>query len=365
MGSAALYQLAARGSRVIGMDALDPPHVVGSTHGQSRIIREAYFEHPSYVPLVRRAYDNWAMLERESGVTLFRRTGGLMIGTPDSGLIQGTRASAALHSIAVEELSSSDIRRRFPAFAPTPSMVGVLEQRAGVLFPEECVRAFLAGARNNGADIRTGALVTGLRQERDGAITALVAGDEITARRVVITAGAWSAGLLAMLDVSAPLEVERQTMHWLESTGDPIPLTPGRMPIMMVEHEPGRYFYSIPDLGEGVKAAIHYEGAITTAGSVDRDIGPADTQPVLDLIDRFIPAAAGRIRESAVCLYTKTPDLDFIIGPMDEAPNVILVSACSGHGFKFASALGEVAAQMALGENVDLDVSQFTVGRFS
>ncbi len=365
MGSAALYHLAGRGCRVAGVDAFDPPHVLGSTHGRSRIIREAYYEHPSYVPLVRRAYENWAALERSSGTTLFRETGGLMIGPPTSGLIQGTLDSVRTHDIAVETLSSADIRRRFPAFAPPEGMIGVLEKRAGVLDPEACIRVHLQGAAQRGAVVASNTRVIALDTTTDGISARCSTGETLRARRVIIAAGPWASELLASMGVTLPLEVERQTMHWLDSDGDRGLLTPDRMPIMMIEHEPDRLFYSIPDFGDGVKTAIHHEGERMTVGSVRREVGPEDTKPVLDLLRRYIPAASGRIRESTVCLYTDTPDLDFVLGPLDAAPNVVLVSACSGHGFKFASAIGDVAACMALGESVDLDLMQFRPGRFS
>jgi sarcosine oxidase len=364
MGSAALYQLAQRGCRVIGVDMHDPPHSLGSTHGRSRIIREAYYEHPSYVPLVRRAYASWSALERASGETLFQRTGGLMMGAPDSGLVRGALESAALHDIDVEELSAAEIMRRFPAFVAEQGMIGVYERSAGMLFPEACVRAYVGLAKGLGADVRPHTRVHSLSRTND-AITAETSNGTITARRIVVAAGSWASGLLEPLGVSMPLAVERQTMHWFEPAGDRSLLVPERFPIALVEHAPNRIFYAMPDIGDGVKAAIHYEGAFVTAASIDRAVSEADTAPVMELVRRFIPPAGGAIRESAVCMYTNTPDLDFIVAAVPDMPNVILVSACSGHGFKFASAIGEAAAQLALGEEPDADLSHFGADRFA
>lgn len=364
MGSATLYHLAARGCSVIGVDADDPPHASGSTHGRSRIIREAYYEHPSYVPLVRRAYANWTELERTSGETLFQRTGGLMIGAAESGLVRGAMASAALHGIVVEVLSAAEIGRRFPAFVVAPEMIGVYEQSAGMLFPEACVRAYLRQAQILGAEVRTQTSVRALARTSHG-VTVETNRGRISARSVVMAAGAWTNALLETLGVSMPLVVERQTMHWLDPAGETSVLAPERCPIALIEHEHNRIFYVMPDIGDGVKAAIHYEGAFTTAASLDREVSVADTAPVLALARRFIPAAAGAIRESAVCMYTNTPDLDFIVDTVPEMPNVILVSACSGHGFKFASAIGEAVAQIAVGERPVADLSHFGARRFS
>ena len=364
MGSAALYHLAARGSRVVGVDRYAPPHVLGSTHGRSRIIREAYYEHPSYVPLVRRAYANWAALEERTGTPLFLRTGGLMMGAPDCGLVRGALESAALHGIDVEVLSADAIRLRFPAVAAERDMVGVFERNAGMLFPEACVRGYLDLAQSLGAEARTGTTVVGLSRV-NGVITAETADGPIRARQLVLAAGPWNPELLGMLGARAPLVVERQTMHWFDPLGDRALLSPERLPVALIEHAENRFFYFMPDIGDGVKAAVHHDGASATADTIDRDVHAADTGPARELLARFMPSAAGAIRESAVCLYTNTPDLDFIIDSLQGMPNVILAGACSGHGFKFASAVGEIAAQLALGEAPDVDIAHFQGSRFA
>ncbi len=363
MGSATLYELAARGVTVVGVDAFDPPHALGSTHGRSRIIREAYYEHSSYVPLVQRAYARWAALEQRSGTSLFRQTGGLNIGAPDSGLVIGALASAARHGLDVEVITAGEIARRFPAFAVTPGMIGVFERSAGMLFPEACIGAYLGLARSLGADVRVNTRVLGLSRSAGGIIAETEAGP-IAARSVVVCAGAWARPLLASVGIQVPLDVTRQTMHWLEQRGDADVRGPDSFPIALVEHAVDRMFYAMPDTGDGVKVAIHHEGAVVSADAVDRAIHLSDTEPVEGLAARFLPGVAAPIRESLVCLYTNTPDHDFVIDVADGMPNVVVISACSGHGFKFASAIGEVAAQLALGESSDVDTSQFRLGRF-
>ena len=364
MGSAALYHLSARGGRVVGVDRFAPPHTLGSTHGRSRIIREAYFEHPSYVPLVRKAYANWAALEDRSGSKLFQKTGGLMMGAPESGLVRGSLESARLHDIDVETLSADAIMSRFPALVAEQGMIGVLERNAGMLFPEACVRAHLDLARALGAEVCTGTTVTGLSRS-GGAVTAETTDGPIRARRLILAAGPWTSGLLEMLGASIPLVVERQTMHWFEPVRDRELLLPKRLPVTLIEHGAGRIFYFMPNVGDGVKAAIHYEGEYTTAEAIDREIRASDVDPAKALLARFLPAAAGAVRESAVCLYTNTPDLDFVIDTVEGMPNVILASACSGHGFKFASAVGEIVAQLAVGEQPAVDISHFRAARFA
>lgn len=354
MGSAAVHHLAARGSRVIAVDAFDPPHTLGSTHGRTRIIREAYYEHPSYVPLVRRAYENWDALERDGNVSLFTRTGALMMGAPDSELIQGTLASVAQHSIPVDQLDASAIRSRYPSFSPERGMIGILERNAGILDPERCVATHLRRAVAQGAELRTNTRVSSLAAHGDGVIAVTTNGD-IRARRVVICAGPWVQQLLSTFNVKISLEIERQTMHWFDRGGP----GPGDIPVVMIEHDDGRLFYAIPNVGDGVKAAIHHDGAIVSTETVVRAVGDSDTAPVLALAERFMAAIGPSIRESAVCLYTDTPTRDFVIDWIPSFPWALIVSACSGHGFKFASAIGEAVADMVLGDSPSVDLSRF------
>ena len=286
-----------------------------------------------------------------------------MLGTEDSGLVRGALASAATHDIEVETLSANDVARRFPAYAPEAQMVGVLESNAGVLFPEACVRAHLMGAVAAGADVRVGTKVIRLWRERDS-VSVLLDDGRIEARRVIVAAGPWAPKLLEMVGVEVPLVVERQTLHWFDQLATPDVFEPERCPVALIEHAPDRIFYVMPNLGDGVKAAIHYEGALVAPDDVDRDVSDADTAPVRALVRRFVPAAGQHIGESAVCLYTNTPDRDFVIDRPAGAPEVVVISACSGHGFKFASAIGEVAAQLALGDSPILDVAHFGVRRF-
>lgn len=364
VGSATAFELAARGANVVGVDALDPPHTLGSTHGRSRIIREAYFEHPSYVPLVQRAFGRWAALEKASGTTLYRKTGGLSIGTPDSVLVTGVMRSAKEHGLDVEVLARTVLMQRYPAFALDAEMVGVLEANAGMLCPEDCIRAFLKLAAAQGAELRTNEPVLHIRTVSAGFIASTDHGD-IETRRIVLCAGAWNTSLTDGLGIHLPLVIERQTMHWLEQSGDASLRSPERFPVALIDHADGRFFYAMPDTGHGVKAAIHHEGGESAADTVDRLVHGDDTDPVNQLVARFIPGVAAPIVESVVCLYTNTPDHDFAIGVPRGAAGVVVVSACSGHGFKFASAIGEAAAQLALGQQPYVDLTHFDIDRFA
>lgn len=368
MGSQVARALARRGRRVVGLDRFSPPHSLGSSHGRSRIIREAYFEEPAYVPLVQRAYDLWAELERESGRPLLRLTGGLMAGPADGVLVRGARRSAAVHGLPCEDLSAPEIRTRFPIFAPDPGMVGVFEPRAGVLLAEACIEAALQGATAAGAELRVDEEAQDWRAE-PGGVHVRTARGSWSAGTLVIAAGAWLPRLVPGLlsvprpDGGLPLTVERQVLHWFEPLRDRGLLGPEACPIALWEVEGGRLFYTFPDFGDGVKAAIHHEGEITDTERVRRDVTPEDEEAVRSLLRRLVPSAAGPRRESAVCLYTNTPDRNFLIDRHPEHERVLLVSPCSGHGFKFAPVIGEIVADLVTEGASPFDLRPFALDR--
>jgi sarcosine oxidase len=358
MGSQVAHALARRGRRVVGLDRFSPPHAFGSSHGRSRIIREAYFEEPAYVPLVQRSYELWTELQRESGQTLLRLTGGLMAGPADGVLVRGARRSAAVHGLPCEDLSAPEIRKRFPAFAPDPGMVGVFEPRAGVLFPEACIEAALQGAAAAGAELRVDEEVEEWRAD-SGAVQVRTARGSWSAGTLVIAAGPW----LPRVVPGLPLTVARQVLHWFEPLADHGLFAPEACPIALWEVEGGRIFYTFPDLGDGVKAAIHHEGEITDAERVRREVTPEDEEAVWSLLGRLVPSAAGRRRESAVCLYTNTPDRNFLIDRHPQHEQVLLVSPCSGHGFKFAPVIGEIVADLVTEGASRFDLRPFALER--
>ena len=361
MGSATLYELARRGARVAGIDRFETPHTQGSTHGRTRIIREAYYESPVYVPLIRRAYELWDDLERAAGERLFHRTGGLMIGPPDGELVSGALRSAREHDIPHELLDGAAVTKRFPHFQLTADQVALLETRAGILFPERCVATMLALASRHGAEIRTGQRLLSWDAGSDVVRCHTDHGD-VTAARLVLCAGPWLPELIA--DLSLPLEVERQTFHWFIPAADRGRFGPDRCPIALWEYSRGRLLATFPDFGDGVKVGVHHEGEITTPQQCRRTIGEDEDALVRGLLARCLPDAAGTLADSAVCLYTNTPDHHFILDRHPKSHRVIVVSPCSGHGFKFASAIGEIGAQLALGDEPSFDLEPFRLSRF-
>jgi sarcosine oxidase len=360
MGSAAVYQLAKAGKRVLGIDRYRPPHTLGSSHGQSRIIREAYFEHPLYVPLVQRAYELWDELEQRTGRTLFRQTGGLMIGHPEGVVFSGAKRSAEQHRLRHEVLSSAQVRARFPAFQPAAEMGAIWEPRAGLLFPEICIDSHLKMAASAGATLNFDEAVDAWQANGSGVEVKTQKG-RYNASQLVCCAGAWMPSLLA--DLKLPLVVERQILFWFEAK-NPSHFAPESCPIYIWEHERGRFFYGFPDLGEGVKVAGHHEGEACHPDQLDRAVKDREIEAMRSILNRFLPSANGALRSTTVCMYTDTPDQHFLI---DWHPacrhRVLIASPCSGHGFKFSSAVGEVLADLLLKGNSRFDLSLFSLDR--
>jgi sarcosine oxidase len=363
MGSATAYHLAARGARVLGIDRHAPPHALGSTHGETRIIREAYYEHPLYVPLVQRAYELWQRLEHDAATPqLLTITGGLMLGAPDSDLIAGVRRSAREHGLAIEELSGSELRQRFPQFAPPADFAVLNDPRAGTLDPEACVRAHLNLAVQHGAKLLMNDPVESWSVQGDG-VEVRTASGTYSAGKLVIAAGAW---LTELLGAAAPsLRIERQVLVWFDPPGDRAQWEAARFPIFMCEYADSPFIYGFPVGPRGWKAAVHYAGEpVIHAADVRRTIEPHDIARVRDAVARLFPwAADAPVRDAATCLYTNTHDLHFTIDTLPGVPQVLVSSPCSGHGFKFASAIGEAQAELLLDGHCRFDLSPFRMGR--
>jgi sarcosine oxidase len=336
MGSATAYHLARQGSRVIGLDRFHPPHNLGSSHGYTRIIREAYPEGAGYVPLVQRAYELWTDLEAASGRSLLTITGGLVVDAEGGAPSRTAIESASVGSIAIEELSASEVSSRFPSFRLRGDQIAIYEPRAGVLSIEDCIAAHLDGAAVAGADLRYGTIVDGWTAG-DAGFELATSGGGVSAERLVLCAGPWLPGLLG--PSSVPLTVERQVQCWFEPAGE------GPQPVSIWPAETSGA-YTIPDQGHGVKVAAHHGGVATTPNEVDREVSEGDIEPLHPFIEQHLPGVTTELRDASVCMYTNTPDEDFLIDVLPEDERIVVVSPCSGHGFKFASAIGEAVAEL-------------------
>ena len=361
MGSAAAYHLARKGVSVLGLDRYAPPHTLGSSHGETRIIREAYFEHPSYVPIIQRAYELWEQLEEESGRSLFLQSGGLMVGPPDGVLVVGAELSARTHHLPYERLSPAEVTGRYPALTPAEDTIAIWDSRAGILFPEECVRSHLEIASGGGADFRFDEPLESWEPD-GGGVRLRTAKGEYRAGKLLLSAGAWIPSLTNGVDL--PLEVERQVLVWFEPKGNPGDFTPDRCPIFLWDHGQDRHFYGFPDMGTGVKVALMHQGEEAEPDSIDREVSQRDENAVRAMIERYIPSANGRALSAQVCMFTNTPDTHFLIDFHPETPQTLIASPCSGHGFKFASAIGEILADLLVDGRSRLNIDLFRLDRF-
>src|SRR5579883_137572 len=331
MGSAAACELARRGRRVLALEQFALGHDRGSSHGHTRIIRKAYYEHPDYVPLVCRAFERWYDLEQRQGLHLLTESPCLSIGRADSPMIAGVRASAAQHNLPVESLSAAELRHRYPAFRFGDEYMGVLERSAGFLYVDVCVQAHACEAVRLGATIQDNEpVVSWTANERE--VIVQTTADRYTAARLVITAGPWASQLLA--SHGAFLRVMRQVAQWIGTSDDAL-FRRDVFPLYIVDTPQG-HFYGFPVLNaNGAKVAQHYGAPELTAPSeIERAIKPEDEETARAFLREHLPLIDGPCRRASVCIYTLTPDRHFLIDLHPEHGNVALAAGFSGHGFK-------------------------------
>ena len=285
-----------------------------------------------------------------------------MIGARDSGIVTGTLASAGRHQVPYELLDADQVTRRFPAFSPLDDMVGVYEPGASVLRPERIVALQLELASRAGASLQFGEQALGW-EPVPGGIELRTERNAWSARHLVCCAGPWTGALLSA--AALPLTVERQVQTWWEPSRDPELFSSDRMPVSMWQLANGTVFYTMPNRGDGVKAGWHHNGPTVDPDTVDRDVTPAENASVADLLRRFVPHAKGQRLHQTVCLYTNTPDGHFIVDELPGHERVLVVSACSGHGFKFASVMGEIVADLVTTGRCAFDLAPFRLSRFS
>ena len=346
---------------MLGLDQFRPPHAFGSSHGHSRIIREAYFEDTAYVPLVQRAYELWKDLEKVSGRKMFSQTGGLMIGNPEGVLVSGAIRSAREHHLQHRILSAAEVRKAYPVLHPAEDMIGVFEPRAGILFPEAIIEAHLALAQEKGASVFFDEPV--LEWEPQGeAVRVITKRNTFAANKLLITAGAWVKTLLQ--DLALPLSIERQVMFWFAPRSVPQKFKPENCPVHLWEYSPGRFFYGLPALGHAIKVAIHHEGEITEPDKLRDDVSEGDMESMRKLLASFIPDANGQLKTAMVCKYTNAPDGHFLFDFHPKHKQALIASPCSGHGFKFSSVIGELAATLLNGQIPPFDLRLFNIKRF-
>jgi sarcosine oxidase len=373
-GAATLYQLARRGIRVVGIDRFSPPHVYGSTHGDTRITREAIGEGEAYTPLVQRSHAIWRELEAETGEDLLTQCGGLIVEDAGGGaaghhrheFLASTIACARRYGIAHELLSAADIKHRFPQFGVDGSESAYYEPTAGFVRPERCVSAQLTVAARLGADIRRDERVLGLERSRSGVHVRTDRG-VLDAERVVLAVGAWVHDFVGADRVQL-FSVYRQVLNWFELRPDAIDHGPGAMPVFIWGLKDGNAFYGFPaiDGTREIKVADEKLDSPTSADAASLDVDPDEPRAVYDsLLRTRLPGLSSRCVRAARCLYTVTPDANFVIDEHPDLEGVLLVSPCSGHGFKHSAGIGEAIAQRVTAGSSEVDLSPFRLDRFA
>lgn len=362
MGMPAGYFLARRGVKTLLVDAYDPPHTQGSHHGETRIIRHAYGEGKEYVPLALRAQTLWDALQRETNETIFKQTGVLGFGPDSSAFIDEAIASAEEYDLTLEVLLADDISGRWPGVTVPTDFKGCYEPASGVLFSENAVRAYRNLALKHGATLLTQTPVRDLEIHRDYVRIHTEKGP-YTADKLIMSSGAWSGKWLAKTGLHLPLQPRRQTVGWFQA--DEALYKDSVFPAFFVETG-AAVFYGFPSFDAcGLKLGRHDDGQATDPDRINREFGiyPEDEGDIRRFLEEFMPQAAGRLVRGRVCLYTKTPDDHFIVDLHPEYAHVVIAAGFSGHGFKFASVIGEVLSQLATDGKTAHDISPFAITR--
>jgi len=362
MGSATLYALAQRNVRVIGIDRFDPPHELGSSHGESRAFRMAYFEDPAYVPLLRLALHQWRKLETYTGERVLTVTGILEAGYPGAPDVKNSLMSSIQHQLPHEVLQASEVNRRFPAFCLPRDWDCVFQPDGGVLLPEKAIRLFLSAGRTLGAQVLTNTVVRAVCPIRDHIEVVLESGQVIKSRSVVIAAGPWITRLLP--ELGAHLALTRQPLVWFapkypDLVGD------DRMPVFSLQTN-NDSIYGFPNaFGSGVKVASHLSGGNLSSPDESRaEVSAEEISTLQSALKQYVPAAAGDACRSTTCVYTRATDEHFVLGLHPDHPKLVVASPCSGHGFKFASVLGQVLADLATKQTTEMPINLFCPERF-
>jgi sarcosine oxidase len=366
MGSAAAYQVAARGKKVLGLEQYTPAHDRGSSHGKSRVIRLTLYREPAYIELLRRAYELWRQIEQDSGGSVLTVTGGLALGRRDHSVIAGGLRSAAAFGLPHEILAPADVQRRFPPFTPSAEMIGVFEPTAGFLRPEEAVQAYLNQASRRGAQLHFNEPVLRWEASPSGDHVLVATPTHVyEAARLIITPGPWARSAFTKLDL--PFQVARLVMFWFDPVGGIGPFHPDRFPVYVCMPDGGERFYGFPaheGPRGGAKVAFSLKQTPCTPETIDRHVHESEITLMREHLAQCVPALNGPCIACQTCMYTNTPDLNFVIGPHPAYPPCIVAAGFSGHGFKFVSVVGEILAELATEGITRHNIGLFAPTRF-
>ena len=371
VGSAALYQLSGMGKKVLGIDQYKPPHTYGSTHGDSRIIRQAYYEGKQYIPILQAAYEVWKEIESKSGESFFEITGALMMGSRYNSIVEQSELSAKAYDLPYEILDHKDIKSRFPQFKVDQDTWALHDKLAGYVVPEAAVRNQLNLANKNGAEVAANELVEFWDAENypSGIRVKTNKGDYIT-EKLIVTTGAWAKGMMQELGIT--LKPERIVQYWVKPKKNIASFNKDAFSIFLWNVEKDLDIYGFPVLdvqAQTCKVAFYPHGGhpirqFCVPTSIDRNIHKEDLDIIKDYLERFVPDLAGEIINTSVCMHTESPDLHPIVDFHPEYKNVCIANGFSGHGFKFSNITGKILADLILEGQTDFDISLFSAERF-
>jgi sarcosine oxidase len=368
MGSATAYHLAKNGQKVLLLEQFDFIHENGAHGGQTRLIRKAYFEHPDYVPLLLRAYENWEILEKETQQQVYFPTGILYFGEKNNDLLANIKDSAQRNDLKLDTLTMAEAKKKYPMFDAIPDdWESLFEPEAGFLLVEKCVHLYLQQALKYGVRLIAREKVMNWRENRGG-VSVSTEKNEYRAKKLIFTAGAWTDKLLA--DLNVPLKVTRQILGWVKPNNWS-DFTMGKFPCWGIFDKEKSLYYGMPILNDedtsgplGLKIGCHFHGNVVNPDNVDRTISEADEATFREGLEKYIPSANGDTLSIKTCLYTSSPDENFIIDHYPRHKNVILACGFSGHGFKFASVIGEILSDLAIKGKTEQPIDFLSLRRF-
>ena len=360
MGSATSMFLSHNGVKVIGFDSYSPPHEFGSSLGHTRVIREAYHEGTTYVPIVQRAYEIWFEMNENSKVPIIETYGGLLIG-PKTGDIENALKSANKYDIPIKKMTSDEISQKFSVLNPPKEYIGLLESRGGAVFVENSINHMLNTALNNGSVHKYNERVVRWSKKSNYYLVETNLGN-YKAEKLVFSSGAWITKLIPTLKL--PIKIERQVLFWFSPRKNPDKFKSINMPNSGWDLDNGLSFYTMPNLeNRGFKVAMHHNGEFVDPDTLIRESNDSDLKMVRDFLEEYIPDGNGELIDSKVCMYTDTPDQDFLIDSHPDDENIIICSPCSGHGFKFTPAIGEICSSLIINNSTNFDLDKFSLER--
>lgn len=360
MGSATSMFLSHNGIKVIGFDSYSPPHEFGSSLGHTRVIREAYHEGTTYVPIVQRAYEIWLEMNENSKVPIIETYGGLLIGRK-TGDIENALKSANKYDIPIKKMTNDEISQKFSVLNPPKEYIGLLESRGGAVFVENSINHMLNTALNNGSVHKYNERVVRWSKKSNYYLVETNLGN-YKAEKLVFSSGAWITKLLPTLKL--PIKIERQVLFWFSPRKNPDKFKSINMPNSGWDLDNGLSFYTMPNLeNRGFKVAMHHNGEFVDPDTLIRESNDSDLKMVRDFLEEYIPDGNGELIDSKVCMYTDTPDQDFLIDSHPDDENIIICSPCSGHGFKFTPAIGEICSSLIINNSTNFDLDKFSLER--